>query len=72
MRIKHLSFEMFRQNSEKFDDIVLELADGSEFIIHNNTDYEFNDRKKRVDCWRYGKYSYVNYSDIVKVRGELL
>ena len=49
MRIKHLSFEMFRQNNEKFDDIVLELEDGSEFIIHNNTDYEFNDRKKRVD-----------------------
>ena len=72
MKIKHLTFEMFKNNNEQFDNVVLELSDGSEFIIHSNTDYEFNDRKRRIDCWRYGKYSYVNYSDIVNVRGELL
>lgn len=72
MKIKHLTFEMFKDNNEQFDNVVLELSDGSEFIIHNNTDYELNDRKRRIDCWRYGKYSYVNYSDIVNVRGELL
>lgn len=72
MKIKHLSFEMFRQNNERFDNVVLELDDGTDFIIHDNTDFEFNDRKKRIDCWRYGKYSFIKYDSIKNVRGELL
>ena len=72
MKIKHLSFEHFRRNEEKFDNVVLELKSGEEFVIPNNMDFEFNDLKKRIDCWRYGKYSYVKYDDIVNVSGELL
>ena len=72
MKVKSLSFEHFRQNDERFDNVVLKLKDGEEFIIHDNMDFEFNDLKKRIDCWRYGKYSYVKYDDIVSVSGELL
>lgn len=72
MRAKQLSFETFRGKSvHDCDQYVIRTKDGGvRYLYPANTVWVFDDSKSRIDYWRFGRYDFVRFVDIVGISEE--